>query len=299
MSTTIMSKCWPIQGLSIAQKAVLISLADQANDDGVCWPAIKTIAKRCCMSERAVRCALDYLEEVGLVKRDRRFNTSSYYTISTDADMPAKPPTAGARKTAKASPPEPDAGGAGNAGGAADAGGGAADAGGGAAGAGLGLHGVPPNRKGSVTEPKKEPSLPAVVPAGQVPVVEDQESAMQAACRATWASYCEAYSTRYGAKPVRNARVNAGIRQLVQRLGHQEAPEVAAWYLRVNDSRVVAEMHAIGLLLARAEAYRTQWYTGQTMTAGRARQLDQTQTNLSAAEEAIQMMRERNARRRA
>lgn len=39
MSTIIMSQCWPLQGLSVTQKAVLISLADQANDDGVCWPA--------------------------------------------------------------------------------------------------------------------------------------------------------------------------------------------------------------------------------------------------------------------
>ncbi|MGV8671119.1 helix-turn-helix domain-containing protein, partial [Pseudomonas aeruginosa] len=38
MSTVLMSQCWPIQGLSCAQKAVLISLADNANDQGVCWP---------------------------------------------------------------------------------------------------------------------------------------------------------------------------------------------------------------------------------------------------------------------
>jgi len=48
MSTIIMSQCWPLQGLSVTQKAVLISLADQANDDGVCWPAVGTIATRCC-----------------------------------------------------------------------------------------------------------------------------------------------------------------------------------------------------------------------------------------------------------
>ncbi|HCL3300057.1 TPA: helix-turn-helix domain-containing protein, partial [Pseudomonas aeruginosa] len=34
MSTIIMSACWPLQGLTPAQKAVLISLADNANDEG-------------------------------------------------------------------------------------------------------------------------------------------------------------------------------------------------------------------------------------------------------------------------
>ncbi|WP_254918077.1 helix-turn-helix domain-containing protein [Stenotrophomonas pavanii] len=70
MSTIIMSQCWPLQGLSVTQKAVLISLADQANDDGVCWPAVGTIAARCCMSARAVRTAMDHLEAVGLLTRD-------------------------------------------------------------------------------------------------------------------------------------------------------------------------------------------------------------------------------------
>lgn len=82
MSTIIMSQCWPLQGLSVTQKAVLISLADQANDDGVCWPAVGTIAARCCMSPRAVRTAMDHLEVVGLLTRDRRFNSSTVYNVT-------------------------------------------------------------------------------------------------------------------------------------------------------------------------------------------------------------------------
>lgn len=55
MSTIIMSACWPLQGMSPSQKAVLVSLADQANDDGVCWPSVESIGRRTCLSERAVR----------------------------------------------------------------------------------------------------------------------------------------------------------------------------------------------------------------------------------------------------
>lgn len=38
-------------------------------------------------------------------------------------------------------------------------------------------------------------------------------------------------------KPVRNAAVNANVKTLVKRLGYEEAPLVAAWYVRcVNES---------------------------------------------------------------
>ena len=42
MSTHILSACWALSGMSSTQKLVLISLADQANDDGVCWPSVPT-----------------------------------------------------------------------------------------------------------------------------------------------------------------------------------------------------------------------------------------------------------------
>src|SRR5690554_1419928 len=72
VSTVIMSQCWPIQGISATQKAVLISLADNANDDGVCWPSIASISERTCLSERAVRSSLRKLEELGLLVSHQR-----------------------------------------------------------------------------------------------------------------------------------------------------------------------------------------------------------------------------------
>ena len=47
-----------------------------------------------------------------------------------------------------------------------------------------------------------------------------------------WLSYSEAYERRYGAKPVRNATVNACLCKFVDRVGAEEAPDIAAWYLR-------------------------------------------------------------------
>jgi hypothetical protein len=289
MSTIIMSQCWPLQGLSVTQKAVLISLADQANDDGVCWPAVGTIAARCCMSPRAVRTAMDHLEVVGLLTRDRRFNSSTVYNVTPAKFDKAAAPSKGTRKTGKAGTAS-GAGAAPRAGGAPDAGGDAPRAGGDAAGAGLEVRPVPPNRHITTNEPSEEPSSPAGLSAAPLTKAE-QEEQMQLACKATWAAYRAAYLIRHGVDPVRNAKVNTNVRDLVKRLGREEAPLVAGWFLSVNENYAVKRMHDLGVLLAGAEAYRTQWATGRQVTDTSARQQDQTQANANAADDAKALLR--------
>lgn len=93
-------------------------------------------------------------------------------------------------------------------------------------------------------------------------------------------AYAEAYRKRYGVEPVWNAKVNAQIVQLVKRLGAEEAPVVAAFYLRHNHAKYVGNRHPVGLLLQDCEGLRTQWATGKTTTAAANRQEDQTQANL-------------------
>ncbi|MFL4597031.1 helix-turn-helix domain-containing protein [Stenotrophomonas maltophilia] len=287
MSTIIMSQCWPLQGLSVTQKAVLISLADQANDEGVCWPAIATIGKRCCMSARAVRTAMDHLEVVGLLTRERRFNSSNVYAVTPDKFNADAAAAKGKRKTAKGG----DARGAGDApraGGAPDAPPGAPHAVGDAPGAGLEVRPVPPNRHITPIEPSDEPPVPALV---APPTEEELEAQMQEACKATWTAYRTAYRLRHGVDPVRNAKVNTNVRGLVKRLGREEAPQVARWFLSVNEQYAAKRMHDLGVLLAGAEAYRTQWATGRQMTQASAHQQDQTQSNANAAYEAKAKLR--------
>lgn len=77
-----MSACWPLQGMSVTQKSVLISLADNANDQGVCWPAIDTIAMRCCLSDRAVQKAIEWLREHGALALLRKTGRSTVYTVT-------------------------------------------------------------------------------------------------------------------------------------------------------------------------------------------------------------------------
>jgi hypothetical protein len=88
LSTIIMSQCWPLEGMSIAQKAVLISLADNANDQGVCWPSIPTIARRVCASERAVQNAIKWLEQAKVVTANRANGRHTSYMVTPAAYSP-------------------------------------------------------------------------------------------------------------------------------------------------------------------------------------------------------------------
>lgn len=112
---------------------------------------------------------------------------------------------------------------------------------------------------------------------------------------ATWQAYGGAYLVRYGAEPQWNKAVAGMVAQIVNRLGQDEAPHVARFYVAVNDRFIVQRMHPLNLLLRDCEAYRTQWFTGRTMTETRARQVDKTQANLSAADEAVALLRNREA----
>ncbi len=81
MSTQIMSACWKLQ-MPPTAKAVLISLADNANDHGECWPSLTTIAERTCFGRTAVIEAIKWLESVGLVKADRSDRYRTFYVLT-------------------------------------------------------------------------------------------------------------------------------------------------------------------------------------------------------------------------
>lgn len=136
-------------------------------------------------------------------------------------------------------------------------------------------------------------STPAPVKAKRTPKAKDPEAeAAKEANAATWKAYADSYYNRYGAEPVRNAKANKMISDLVKRIGAHEAPQVAFYYVTINDSFYLRTLHDLGNLLAKCESIRTQWATGNQMTSVTARQIENTQSNISAAEEAKRMMRE-------
>ncbi|SSV28927.1 Pyocin large subunit [Acinetobacter baumannii] len=233
-----MSACWPLQGMSPAQKAVLISLADQANDQGVCWPAVDSIAMRCCLSKRAVQQAIKWLRGAGIVSVEERQGRSTMYSVTPAAYAPPQEmhpssictPAANAPTPADAAPPPPQD-----------------------------LHPTPADAAPrTVIEPTREPSgEPSPLPTRSGPAAGE---ALQEACRSVWAAYRAAYEARWSVQPVRNAKVNSQVKQLVAALGG-EAPAVAAFFVGLDDKFLVDSCHDFGLLLAKAGAYRTKWAT--------------------------------------
>ncbi len=104
---------------------------------------------------------------------------------------------------------------------------------------------------------------------------------------ATWDEYRGAYEKRYGAPPVRNATVNALLVAFVKRIGEEEAPFVAAFYVQHNSAFYVQAMHPVNLLVRDAEKLRTEWATGRQMNRERAKQAETRSTNVDAMREFI------------
>lgn len=113
----------------------------------------------------------------------------------------------------------------------------------------------------------------------------------------TWINYAICYNRRHGAWPVWNRTMGGMVTNLISRVGAEAAPKVAAFYVGVNEASVMRAGHSFKILLADAEKFHTQWLTGRQMTAERARQADQTQSNLDAADEAMQLLAELRAGR--
>ena len=142
-----------------------------------------------------------------------------------------------------------------------------------------------PNRSG----------LKLVVDRSEAPRVEipaDMPGPKDQTCKTfkAWANYAMAYRKRYSTWPVWNAKVGGQLGQLVDRLGADVAHHVAAHYLKTSDAAVLRKCHSLNELLANAESYHTQWVTGQRINATTARQMERTEANVSAAEQAAQMV---------
>ena len=98
----------------------------------------------------------------------------------------------------------------------------------------------------------------------------------------TWIAYKDAYYLRYGAEPIRNATVNGQLSNVVKRLGAEDSPHVAAFYVQSNNSWYMQKGHSIAALLNDCEKLHTEWRTGRQVTSTTARQVDRTQSNANA-----------------
>lgn len=97
MSIDIMNRIWwrdfgsllaPIQedhpGSEKNFAWTLLAMADAAGDEGFCWPAVETIARKARLSPRAVQMALKQAEVVGLIRRRHRRDSSTQYVFNLE-----------------------------------------------------------------------------------------------------------------------------------------------------------------------------------------------------------------------
>ena len=96
-----MNWAWGIQ-LPPTIKLILMSLADNADDTATCFPSVKYIAQRCCVSQRTVRRAIRELQRLNLLTIQPQFrkdgsNTSNLYVLAlhTVGDVNLSPPKVG------------------------------------------------------------------------------------------------------------------------------------------------------------------------------------------------------------
>ena len=111
------------------------------------------------------------------------------------------------------------------------------------------------------SEPHRQaPLLPPVALTNNTPLREPTPKVAQHRISTVpaWTAYAAAYRERYGVDPVRNSTVNGQFAHLVRRLG-DEAPDVARYYLDLEDGLYRREGHSVGMLLKHCEHLRTLW----------------------------------------
>src|SRR6185312_8820100 len=75
-----MNLAWKVS-LPHADKLVRLALADNANDEGLCWPRVQTLTEKCGMDERTVQRVIQRLQTAGHVTITPRAGRSNYYTV--------------------------------------------------------------------------------------------------------------------------------------------------------------------------------------------------------------------------
>ena len=106
MSIKVMSAVWEREDLDASERLVMLSLADHADDDGVCYPSIARLCKRTSMSDRGVQKILSRLQERGFLRVEigaGRSGSNRYHVNSTPE--PGSPPNHVHPRTEFTAPP--------------------------------------------------------------------------------------------------------------------------------------------------------------------------------------------------
>lgn len=72
MSYSAMAWARPLKTGSPTAKAVLLAVANYADEEGICWPSQDQLSEDTELSRHTIMRALDHLEDLGLLSRERR-----------------------------------------------------------------------------------------------------------------------------------------------------------------------------------------------------------------------------------
>jgi hypothetical protein len=291
---------WAVgQKLPMKEKFVLLMLANRTNHDtGRCDPSHRRIAEDCGMSPATVKRAIKELVAGGYLSVENRVKNGekqpNQYKLHLDrvgshSTYPLQEASEVGSQSTKVGSDRPNLGSEGA--------------------EGVGSQGAikQESSKQEVKQEENLKNLPAatsaagavVIPfeAPRVEIPADMPGPKDQGCKTfkTWANYAMAYRKRYSAWPVWNAKVGGQISQLIDRLGIDVAHSVAAFYVTVNDARLINDCHSLNHLLAKCEAFHTQWQTGRQMNGRTARQMEDTQANVNAAQEAARLIMDKEA----
>lgn len=277
MSVKLMSIAWDMS-LPMGQKMLLLALCDHANDEGVCYPSQESLAAKCSMALRTVVSHCKWLEQRGILRKERRQNTQRrktdlYYITLDEYSEPANSARANSA-CAKSSPERANF--------------------------------APSERANFAPSYKEEPSEtfnhqrePSEVATGINPAAAEPEfqlAEIQTAKPAkpkpksepnpdnvaTWQAYARAYRERYGVLPASNAKTRGQTAQLVRFVGRELAPHLAAYFVSHNNRWFVQCRHEIGCLLKSYQQVLTDMQRGEQMTQAKAQQAERTQGNFDA-----------------
>jgi len=96
MSMILMVKAMKTKVGSPLTKLVLLKMADNANDQGQCYPSYQYIADQCEISKRSAMIHIKKLCDLGMLRKSLRAsdnpqvpNVSNYYTLTLGSESPA------------------------------------------------------------------------------------------------------------------------------------------------------------------------------------------------------------------
>lgn len=82
MSIRQMTVAWKARCQTHTQKLVLLALADNASDEGECWPSVTTLAEKCDLSRQSVIDQIHDFEGMGWLRVIRGHGRSNRYRLS-------------------------------------------------------------------------------------------------------------------------------------------------------------------------------------------------------------------------